>query len=137
MSPCTATPQAPSPSFSGTDRSPRKGLSLVTLTKPKEMKEQKRIRAEFGEARKDSSLPHHCSPAWGCGHLPVCRGTVAPGSPAACTQTLLQAPSHAAASLLQLHHTSSHGGEPFLLPFQNIPHIYWRTRFIYYKTNWK
>lgn len=29
---------------------------LVTLTKPKEVKEQKRIRAEFGEARKDSSL---------------------------------------------------------------------------------
>lgn len=30
---------------------------LMTLTKPKEMKEQKRIRAQFGEARKDSSLP--------------------------------------------------------------------------------
>ena len=57
MSPCTATSQAPSPSFSDTDRSPRKGLVLLmTLTKPKEMKEQKRIKAQFGEARKDSSL---------------------------------------------------------------------------------
>ena len=29
---------------------------LMTLTKPKEVKEKKRIRAQFGEAKKDSSL---------------------------------------------------------------------------------
>ena len=55
MSPCTAAPQAPSPSFSGRQKPEEGPLLLMTLTKPKEMK-KKRIRAQFGEARKDSSL---------------------------------------------------------------------------------
>lgn len=113
---------------------------LMTLTKPKEMKEQKRIRAQFGEAKKDSSLLITAAQPGDAGtYLCRCRGTVLQGLllPAhipCCRSPGTQLPQSSSST----SHIFSHGGEPFLLPFQNISHICWRTRFICYKTSfWK
>ena len=101
MSPCTATSQAPSPSFSDTDRSPRNGLVLLmTLMKPKEMKEQKKIGLSLVRQERRACCSS-LQPSLGMQAPTSVQGHGAPGSPAACTQTLLQAPSLASASLLQ------------------------------------
>jgi len=104
------------------------------------MKEQKRIRAQFGEAKKDSSLLITAAQPGDAGtYLCRCRGTVLQGLllPAhipCCRSPGTQLPQSSSST----SHIFSHGGEPLLLPFQNISHICWRTRFICYKTSfWK
>uniref|UniRef100_A0A8D2ATX6 Ig-like domain-containing protein n=1 Tax=Sciurus vulgaris TaxID=55149 RepID=A0A8D2ATX6_SCIVU len=59
---------------------------LLTLVKGGEVKEQKRLTAQFGEARKSSSL-HIGTAQPGDTGIYTCAGHSAPVVPAACTQT--------------------------------------------------
>nr|KAF6389270.1 T cell receptor alpha variable 27 [Myotis myotis] len=80
------------PTFQWYRQEPGEGpVLLMTLTKGGEKKEQKRLTAQFGEERKDSSLFITAAQPGDAG-IYLCAGHSAHRAPAACTQTLLQAP---------------------------------------------